>query len=64
MFVGKTFYILITQATAVNEILTSADYFYRKNRPFVIAHRGIWGHYPEHTLLAYVEAYYAGVDWI
>lgn len=64
MPIGKSFFILITLATAVNGILTRADYFYRKDRPFVIAHRGMWGHYPEHTLPAYVEAYYAGVDWI
>jgi glycerophosphoryl diester phosphodiesterase len=34
------------------------------NRPYVIAHRGISGRYPENTLLAFEKAVDAGSDWI
>jgi len=44
--------------------ISRADYFYRSDRPLLIAHRGTWGYYPEHALPGYVEAYYAGVDFI
>jgi glycerophosphoryl diester phosphodiesterase len=33
-------------------------------RPYVIAHRGISGRYPENTLIAFQRAVEAGVDWI
>src|ERR1044071_7635909 len=33
-------------------------------RPYVIAHRGISGRYPENTLLAFQRAIEAGADWI
>ncbi len=33
-------------------------------RPYVIAHRGISGRYPENTLLAYEKAIEAKADWI
>ncbi|HVU10843.1 MAG TPA: glycerophosphodiester phosphodiesterase family protein, partial [Phototrophicaceae bacterium] len=33
-------------------------------RPYVIAHRGISGRYPENTLLAYEKALEAKADWI
>jgi glycerophosphoryl diester phosphodiesterase len=33
-------------------------------RPYVIAHRGISGRYPENTLLAFQRAVEAGADWI
>lgn len=33
-------------------------------RPYVIAHRGISGRYPENTLLAFQRALEAGADWI
>jgi glycerophosphoryl diester phosphodiesterase len=34
------------------------------HRPYVIAHRGISGRYPENTLLAFEKAIEAGTDWI
>lgn len=34
------------------------------HRPYVIAHRGISGRYPENTLLAFEKAIDAKVDWI
>jgi glycerophosphoryl diester phosphodiesterase len=34
------------------------------HRPYVIAHRGICGRYPENTLLAFQRAIEAGTDWI
>jgi glycerophosphoryl diester phosphodiesterase len=33
-------------------------------RPYVIAHRGHSGHYPENTLIAFQKAIEAGADWI
>ena len=50
--------------TTVTGLLTNADYFYRSDRPLIIAHRGIWGDYPEHSLAGYIEAYYAGADFL
>ena len=44
--------------------MTDASYFYRQNRPLVIAHRGAFGHFPEHSLGGYADAYYSGVDFI
>ena len=56
--------MFIALASFVKSYITRADYFYRKDRPLLIAHRGEWGYYPEHALPGYVEAYYAGVDFI
>jgi glycerophosphoryl diester phosphodiesterase len=50
--------------TQVVGFLTTADYYYRSDRPLLIAHRGTWGEYPEHALAGYVDSYYAGVDFI
>lgn len=49
---------------AVEGFITRADYFYRKDRPMLVAHRGAYGYYPEHSIGGYVEAYYTGVDYI
>src|SRR5579871_1289558 len=35
-----------------------------RSRPYVIAHRGISGRYPENTLLAFQKAIDVGSDWI
>jgi len=44
--------------------ITDAPYFYRDDRPIIVAHRGTYGYYPEHAVGGYVEAYYAGADFI
>lgn len=44
--------------------LTDVPYFYRDDRPMIVAHRGTYGYYPEHALGGYVEAYYNGCDFI
>ena len=44
--------------------ITDAPYFYRDDRPSIVAHRGTYGFYPEHAVAGYVEAYYAGADFI
>ena len=44
--------------------LSDAAYFYRSDRPTVIGHRGSFGHFPEHSLGGYDDAYYGGTDWI
>ena len=56
--------ILSIALPQVISFITRADYFYRTDRPLLIAHRGFWGKYPEHAVPGYVEAYYAGVDFI
>jgi glycerophosphoryl diester phosphodiesterase len=45
-------------------LLTEADYFYNKERLLVIAHRGSSGHFPEHTIGAYTDAYVGGADFV
>ena len=44
--------------------MTTADYFYGKDRPLVIAHRGAFGHAPEESLASFIDAYYGGTDFI
>lgn len=43
---------------------TKASYFYRRDRPLVIAHRGSAGHFPEHSLGSYSDAFFGGADFI
>ena len=50
--------------TDVVGFITRADYYYRTDRPLLIAHRGTYGYYPEHALGGYIEAYYNGADFI
>ena len=33
-------------------------------KPYIIAHRGDSGHYPENTILAFEQAIKNGADWI
>ena len=61
---GAILFISSLSWTLIDGYITRADYFYRSDRPLLIAHRGTWGRYPEHALPGYVEAYYAGVDFI
>jgi glycerophosphoryl diester phosphodiesterase len=44
--------------------MTEAAYFYRKDRPMIVAHRGSFGHFPEHSIASYTDAYYGGTDYI
>lgn len=44
--------------------MTTAEYFYNKDRPLVIAHRGAFGHAPEESLASFVDAYYGGADFL
>lgn len=44
--------------------MTTAEYFYGKERPLVIAHRGAFGHAPEESLASFVDAYYGGADFL
>ena len=55
---------LATLSTLTEAKLTTAPYFYNKDRPLVISHRGSSGHFPEHSLGSYVDAYYGGADFI
>ena len=48
----------------VNAKLTEAPYFYNKDRPLVVSHRGSTGHFPEHTAPGYADAFYNGADFI
>lgn len=44
--------------------IADVPYFYRDDRPMIVAHRGTYGYYPEHAIGGYVEAYYNGCDFI
>ena len=43
---------------------TDAPYFYNKERPLIIAHRGGSIYFPENTIEAAVSAVYQGADFI
>ena len=45
-------------------LMSEAPYFYNKDRPLVIAHRGSYGPAPEHSLASYIDAYYGGADYL
>ena len=53
--------LLLEQAVAK---LSEAAYLYRTDRPLIVAHRGSFGHFPEHSLGSYTDAYYGGTDFI
>ena len=55
---------LAALSTMTEAKITTAPYFYNKDRPLVISHRGSSGHFPEHSLGGYVDAYYGGADFI
>ena len=44
--------------------MSEASYFYREDRPVLIAHRGSSGLYPEHSIGGHIHAYHAGADFI
>ena len=48
----------------INAKLTKASYFYNKDHPLVVAHRGSTGHFPEHSGPGYADAFYKGADFI
>jgi glycerophosphoryl diester phosphodiesterase len=48
----------------VNAVMTEASYFYNAERPLVVAHRGSPGHFPEHSIAGYTDAYFGGADYI
>jgi glycerophosphoryl diester phosphodiesterase len=51
-------------ATLATSKLSNAAYFYNRTRPFVIAHRGASGQFPEHSVGSYSSAYYYGADYV
>ena len=59
---GLTLLIILTPQ--VISFITRADYYYRTDRPLLVAHRGYYGRYPEHSLGGIISAYYAGVEFI
>mgnify|MGYP002636861943 CR=1 FL=1 len=45
--------------------MTSASWFYSQDgKPLVVGHRGSLGHFPEHTIAGYTDAWLNGVDWV
>ena len=48
----------------MDAVLTDASYFYDSERPLVVAHRGASGHFPEHSIAGYTDAYFGGADFI
>ena len=49
---------------SVDAKISTASYFYRTDRPMIVAHRGSFGHFPEHSIASYTDAYYGGTDFI
>ena len=45
-------------------LISEAPYFYNSERPLIIAHRGSYGHAPEHSMASYMDAYYGGADFL
>jgi glycerophosphoryl diester phosphodiesterase len=56
--------ILGSSLTLTSALLTNATYFYNRAVPWVVAHRGASGIFPEHTLGAYSSAFFTGADWV
>jgi len=55
----------ICAAQQVNALVTEAEWFYKyEGRPLVVGHRGSLGHFPEHTLAGYTDAWLLGADWV
>ena len=43
--------------------MSDASYFYNKERPLVISHRGSSGAFPEQSMPSFVDTYYGGADF-
>jgi len=56
--------IFLQLLSQVSSLHSKADYFYRKDYPLVISHRGACGYIPEHSLPAYEMAIYMGTDFV
>jgi glycerophosphoryl diester phosphodiesterase len=57
--------LAVAIAQQASALITSADYFYSQNgRPLVVGHRGSLGHFPEHTIAGYTDAWLLGTDWV
>ena len=44
--------------------MSDASYFYNKERPLVIGHRGSFGAFPEESMPSFTNAYYGGADFL
>lgn len=61
----KSLICLALSASLASAKLTNAPWFYPQgNRPLIVGHRGSLGHFPEHTLAGYTDAWLLGVDWV
>ena len=58
------YYVALALLGGVEALMTDAAYFYRTDRPMVVGHRGSFGHFPEHSLGGYEDAYFGGTDYI
>lgn len=62
MQIFKTLGLIVPQTLA---LISDAPWFYKQSeRPLVVGHRGSLGHFPEHTLAGYTDAWLLGVDWV
>ena len=62
-FKQLSLYFWLVAAKEVTAKITEAPYFYRTDRPIVIAHRGSYGHFPEHSVASYADAFTSGADF-
>ena len=56
--------LLVFSISASQCLKTEAEYFYNDQNPLVIANRGSFGAFPEHTQGSYSSAYNDNVDFI
>jgi glycerophosphoryl diester phosphodiesterase len=57
--------VALLLAAQVSGLITEAPWFYSSNgKPLVIGHRGSLGHFPEHTIAGYTDAWLFGADWV
>jgi glycerophosphoryl diester phosphodiesterase len=54
--------LLVTATTAIK---SKAPWFYGADGwPLVVGHRGSLGHFPEHTIAGYTDAWLMGADYV
>ena len=56
--------MVICNLSISHGIRSNAAYLTNSKRPIIIAHRGSVGHFPEHCLEGYADAYFSGAEFI
>ena len=56
--------LLINNALLVEALISIAPWFYNSVTPLIIASQGASGHFPEHSIAAYTDAFLTGADFV